>query len=160
MPSPKFPVPVLQNGSKMTVEPPRGIKANLLKSFSNFNDEFLESNKKVCWYNTWPISCKLWTTLSSLGSKNHSYNFHMLYLYWSFHTSVHWLVLFVLHIYYSLTSMLHSFLLSVIFLTFLLDYVNSIVWWLEFWHLCTEHGINLWPIKTDKQTDRLITTSL
>ena len=48
MPSPNFPVPVLQNGSKMTVEPPRGIKANLLKCFTNFNDEFLSGNNKVC----------------------------------------------------------------------------------------------------------------
>ena len=47
MPSPKFPVPVLQNSSKMTIEPPRGIKANLLKSFIGFNDEFLNGNSKV-----------------------------------------------------------------------------------------------------------------
>lgn len=47
MPSPKFPVSVLQNSSKMTMEPPRGIKANLLKSFIGFNDEFLSSNSKV-----------------------------------------------------------------------------------------------------------------
>ena len=43
MPSDKFPVYILQNGSKMTVEPPRGIKANLLKSYSGFNDEFLNA---------------------------------------------------------------------------------------------------------------------
>ncbi|CAF0758924.1 unnamed protein product [Brachionus calyciflorus] len=43
MPSPKFPVMILQNGSKMTVEPPRGIKANLLKSYTTVNDDFLNS---------------------------------------------------------------------------------------------------------------------
>lgn len=47
MPSPKFPVPILQNSSKMTMEPPRGIKANMLKSYNGFTDEFLTSNTKV-----------------------------------------------------------------------------------------------------------------
>ncbi|XP_048578532.1 dynein axonemal heavy chain 1-like isoform X2 [Nematostella vectensis] len=46
MPSPRFPVSILQNGSKMTVEPPRGIKANLLRSYVGFSDDFYKTCSK------------------------------------------------------------------------------------------------------------------
>merc|ERR1719310_1037147 len=42
MPSKEFPVTVLQNGMKMTVEPPKGLKSNLLRAFGALDEE---------WYN-------------------------------------------------------------------------------------------------------------
>uniref|UniRef100_A0A8C3HTZ9 Dynein axonemal heavy chain 1 n=1 Tax=Chrysemys picta bellii TaxID=8478 RepID=A0A8C3HTZ9_CHRPI len=46
LPSNQFPVSILQNGSKMTIEPPRGVKANLLKSYISLSDDFLNSCSK------------------------------------------------------------------------------------------------------------------
>jgi len=45
MPADYFPVSILQNSSKLTLEPPRGLKSNLKKSFMEMNDDFL---KKKC----------------------------------------------------------------------------------------------------------------
>uniref|UniRef100_A0A8C3TD43 Dynein heavy chain n=1 Tax=Chelydra serpentina TaxID=8475 RepID=A0A8C3TD43_CHESE len=47
LPSNQFPVSILQNGSKMTIEPPRGVKANLLKSYISLSDDFLNSCSKM-----------------------------------------------------------------------------------------------------------------
>ncbi|KAM9533492.1 LOW QUALITY PROTEIN: dynein axonemal heavy chain 1 [Guaruba guarouba] len=47
LPSNHFPVSILQNSFKMTIEPPCGVKANLLKSYTSFSDDFLNSCPRV-----------------------------------------------------------------------------------------------------------------
>jgi dynein heavy chain, axonemal len=46
MPADYFPVSVLQNGVKLTTEPPRGLRANLMKSFQEMSPESFENAKK------------------------------------------------------------------------------------------------------------------
>ena len=57
-PASYFPVSVLQNGIKVTTEPPRGVKANLKRIFEGKNDAFFSSCKKERAFHklTWALS--------------------------------------------------------------------------------------------------------
>lgn len=47
MPCDYFPVAVLQNGVKLTTEPPKGLKSNMFKSYSEMPEEYFEGCEKV-----------------------------------------------------------------------------------------------------------------
>lgn len=50
MPSTSFPVPVLQSSIKITNEPPKGLKANLLRTYNDISDKAYESCSKKTEY--------------------------------------------------------------------------------------------------------------
>jgi len=55
MPSDKFPVTILQNGVKATIEPPKGLKSNILRSYLAIDPTEFESCDKSAAY-----KCLMW----------------------------------------------------------------------------------------------------
>ena len=53
MPTDRFPVSLLQNGIKVITEPPRGLKANMLKNYMAFDNKSLEDMKDGRNINAW-----------------------------------------------------------------------------------------------------------
>merc|ERR550537_73482 len=45
-PSPAFPISILQNGVKMTIEPPKGLKQALMRAYLSIDEEFYEACSK------------------------------------------------------------------------------------------------------------------
>ena len=50
MPSDKFPVSILQNGVKVTNEPPKGIRSNMLRAYLAIDEKDMEGCSKVAAY--------------------------------------------------------------------------------------------------------------
>lgn len=50
MPSPQFPVSVLQNSVKMTMEPPSGLRQNLMQNYDNVDNQQLNDCRKPVEY--------------------------------------------------------------------------------------------------------------
>lgn len=50
MPSPAFPVSVLQAGVKMTLEPPSGLKSNLMRTYASLDNKTLNDCAKPSEY--------------------------------------------------------------------------------------------------------------
>ncbi|KAG9260637.1 dynein heavy chain 1, axonemal [Astyanax mexicanus] len=64
LPSNRFPVSILQNGSKMTIEPPRGIKANLLKTYMSLSDDVINSCSKTAEFKSLLLSLCLFHAIA------------------------------------------------------------------------------------------------
>ena len=57
MPCTHFPISVLQDGIKITTEPPQGLRANMLRSYFNLTDKYLDSSNKTAPFKKLVFGC-------------------------------------------------------------------------------------------------------
>nr|XP_019941835.1 PREDICTED: dynein heavy chain 1, axonemal [Paralichthys olivaceus] len=79
LPSNKFPVSILQNGSKVTIEPPRGIKANLQKTYLRLTNNFITSSTKMTNFKPLLLSLSLFHGIALERRKFGSLGFNIPY---------------------------------------------------------------------------------
>ncbi|XP_062252615.1 dynein axonemal heavy chain 1 [Platichthys flesus] len=79
LPSNKFPVSILQNGSKMTIEPPKGIKANLQKTYLRLTNDFITSSTKLTSFRSLLLSLCLFHGIALERRKFGSLGFNIPY---------------------------------------------------------------------------------
>lgn len=69
---PKFPISLLQRSQKVTLEPPKGIKTNMLRLYDIMGNEFIPCEQDrnfrkamfgLCWFHTILIERKKFKTL-------------------------------------------------------------------------------------------------
>ena len=68
MPTPKFPVAVLQSSLKLTQEPPKGLKANVGRSYIDMDADFFEGCKQPARTRTCSSACASSTPSSRSGA--------------------------------------------------------------------------------------------
>jgi len=81
MPHEKFPISLLQRSFKVTMEPPRGIKANMLRLYDSMGSTFTEVERErdfrkaiygLCWFHAILIERKKFKTLG--WNVNYAFN--------------------------------------------------------------------------------------